>query len=131
MMRARASDTAARANGTAADPCKPDGRGLWDLLWDQNGDDSRGKERSGWNQESQSPLKVAPNSAERHTPLISAVCTKEVLPGQTSFCNTDLKVLLNSITQDTLSAMKISATKSRKPSKSSIRRAAGRRLCGN
>lgn len=107
MMRARASDTAARAKGTGADQCKPDGTGLWNLLLGQNGDDSRGKVRSGWNKESQSPLNQAPNSAEKHTPLVSAVCTKEVLHSQTSFCNTDLKVLLNSITQDTLSAMKI------------------------
>lgn len=69
-------DTAARANETEADQRKPEGIGLWNLLWDQNGDDSTGKERRGWNKESQSPLNLVPNSAEKHTPLISAVCTQ-------------------------------------------------------
>lgn len=39
-----------------------------------------------------------PNGDEKHTPLISVMCTKEVLHSQTSFCNIDLKALLNSIT---------------------------------
>lgn len=39
-----------------------------------------------------------PNGDEKHMPLISVMCTKEVLHSQTSFCNIDLKALLNSIT---------------------------------
>lgn len=98
MMRARASDTAARAKGAEIDQCKAWWNRVMELPVGSEWRWQLGKRKKWVEQRITShPVTWPPNSAEKHTPLISAVCTKEVPQSQTSFCNIDLKALLNQL----------------------------------